>query len=333
MPSLARRLFPCRLCYIVPQMNRSATPASAAQRATPATLAGVGAIGLWCFSGVCYAVGSRAVGAMAYLALASAVGVLTIVILRVLRGGKPSELFRLPGRVMLAGFFGVAVYSVLLGGAMGMAEKRDLGHVMLLNYLWPIWILLLSLMMLDIRVSVWLVLIGALLGFGGVILATGIGSLRHRPASLWPHGMALLAGLLWAMYSVLLKKWEIPLERGGSTFHFTICAILSAAIGVGNGEWPGIHQFNAWAIFWVLLAGIGPVGLAYYWWEIGIKRGNVHLIALLAYFIPIASTALIGLFFHEAMTPALLPGAGMIAAGAYLGHRATINISNQRALG
>lgn len=45
------------------------------------------------------------------------------------------------------------------------------------------------------------------------------------------------------------------------------------------------------------------MGLAYHWWEIGVKRGNVPLISTLAYFIPVGSTLLIGLLFREAMGP------------------------------
>jgi drug/metabolite transporter (DMT)-like permease len=54
-----------------------------------------------------------------------------------------------------------------------------------------------------------------------------------------------------------------------------------------------------------------------------VKRGSVHLIALLAFFVPIVSAVLVGLLFREAMSPGLIPGAAMIAAAAFLGRRAT----------
>jgi drug/metabolite transporter (DMT)-like permease len=75
-------------------------------------------------------------------------------------------------------------------------------------------------------------------------------------------------------------------------------------------------------VFWILFIGIGPIGLAYHWWELGIKRGNVHLIAVLSYFIPVGSALLIGLLFREALNPALVPGALLITVGAWLGKRA-----------
>ncbi len=52
------------------------------------------------------------------------------------------------------------------------------------------------------------------------------------------------------------------------------------------------------------------------------KRGTVGLISLLAYFIPVGSSLLIGLFFRESMYPGLIPGAVLIAAGAWIVQRA-----------
>ncbi|HEX2973098.1 MAG TPA: EamA family transporter, partial [Tepidisphaeraceae bacterium] len=230
-------------------------------------------------------------------------------------------LFRPPGRVMVAGFFGVAVYSVLLVWAMGIAQERDLGAVLLLNYLWPIWMVLLGMSLLPGRTRVGWVVDGALLGFAGVAMGTlGVG---HRPVSLLPHAMALAGSFLWALYSVLLRRWKIPAEQGGSTFHFMVCALLAGGLAWKRGAWQGAGVLDAWSVGWILFGGIGPIGLAYYGWEIGVKRASVHLIALLAYFIPIGSAVLIGLFFHAAMSPRLILGAAMIAIGAWLGHRGT----------
>ena len=292
-----------------------------------ATLAGVGSIVLWCWSGVCYAVGSRAMGAMPYLSLACAVGVATIAITRALRGESVASLVRVPAHVMVAGFFGVAVYSVMLGWAMGTADESDLGQIMLLNYLWPIWIVLLGMVMVrDGRDGSpgagWMVGLGALMGFGGIVVARGMGAFSHRPASYLPHALAMVGGFLWALYSVLLRRWRVPTEKGGSTFHFIVCAVLAGTIGAMQGAWKSPGSMDAWSAMWVLFGGIGPVGLGYYWWEIAIKRGAVHLVTLLAYFIPIGSAVLIGLFFKEAMSRWLIVGAMMIAAGAWVGHRA-----------
>ena len=72
------------------------------------------------------------------------------------------------------------------------------------------------------------------------------------------------------------------------------------------------------ASFWVFFGAVGPVGLAYSWWETGVKKGPVFLIASLAYFIPVGSSLLIGLVFKESMNNGLLFGAVLIAIGAWM---------------
>ena len=262
-------------------------------------------------------------GVMPYLAASSAIGVLTIVLLYALKGRPIADLVRLPARVIVAGLLGIVVYSILLVGALALAEERYVATIMLINYLWPVEIVLLSLLLLDRRGKVWLAVLGAALGFIGVALARGPDAISRPPASVWPLLLAFAGSLLWAMYSVLLRKWGVPVERGGSTFQFAVLAIVSAIIATVFGHWRPIGDMSTSAIVLVILGGIGPVGLGYYWWEIGVKQGAVRFIALLAYFIPIGSAALIGIYFKEAMSAWLLPAAALITIGAVLGHVAT----------
>jgi drug/metabolite transporter (DMT)-like permease len=285
------------------------------------TLAAVGSILLWCASGVCFASGARLLGSMAYLTLMTATGVITVVLLQRFRGQPIADLIRLPVRVMVAGFWGVAFYTVILALAFGIAPERDIGQVNLLNYLWPVWIVLLSAVLIREKTRLLPTAAGVILGFAGIAVARGPVELLRVPENPLPLFLALLGGFLWACYSVLLRRWRIPAEQGGTAFHFTLCALMAAAVAGIRGEWQNLPPVGAEALFWILFGGIGPVGLAYHWWEIGVKRGHVPLISTLAYFIPIGSTLLIGLLFREAMGPGLLFGAVLIAAGAWLSGR------------
>lgn len=286
-----------------------------------ATAAAVGSILLWCASGVCFASGSRLLGPMAYLTLMTATGVITVTLLQLGRRRPLSELVLLPFRVIVAGFWGVAFYTVILALAFGIAPEREIGQVNLLNYLWPVWIVLLSPLLIREKTRPLLTAAGALLGFSGILVARGGSDLLRRPEAPLPLVLALLGGFLWACYCVLLRRWRISAEQGGTAFHFTVCAAMAAAVAAFRGEWRDLPPLGGEAIFWVLFGGIGPVGLAYHWWEIGVKLGNVPLISTLAYFIPIGSTLLIALLFREAMGPGLIPGAVLIAAGAWLAGR------------
>jgi drug/metabolite transporter (DMT)-like permease len=283
-----------------------------------ATFTGVGAIALWCWSGPCYAVGARALGAMPYLTFSTAVGAVVGALYHVKQGHALIELIRLPRRVFLAGFFGVAIYTILISLAAGMAEDADLGQVLLLNYAWPIWMVLLSLVLLEEKPCIKWVLIGAALGFGGVVVVKGAETFTRTPSSLLPHAMALIASILWALYSVLIKRWNVPEKNNASSLQFAVCSVMAALIGLVNGEWRAMPPIDLSALAWIVFFGVGPIGLGYYWWEVGVKRGSAHLLAVLAYFIPVGAAVLIGLLFKEAVSPGLLPGAMMIAAGAFL---------------
>ncbi len=283
-----------------------------------ATLGAIGSILLWCWSGICFRKGSEAMGTMVYLTFITGGGALTAGLLQYLHCRRLSDIFRLPSRVMVAGFFGVALYTVMLAAAFGMAAPSDIGLINLLNYLWPIWMVVFSIILLGDRPKPFLVISAVALGFLGVVMSRGIDPFYQLPSSFLPHALSLGGGFLWAMYCVLLRRWQIPEEKGGTVFHFFICSVLAGTIAAFKGQWQSLPPLTGTMLFWVLFGAVGPVGLAYYWWEIGVKRGSIRLIASLAYFIPIGSSILISLIFKESMSAGLLPGAILIAGGAWM---------------
>jgi drug/metabolite transporter (DMT)-like permease len=298
--------------------NQLKNESSVSRSTIRATLAATGSILLWCWSGVCFRKGGEALGDMVYLTLMTGSGVLTVLIIQGLKRKSLSDLYRIPFRVKLAGFFGVALYTVMLAAAFGMADPGDIGQINLVNYLWPIWMVVLGIVLLKDKPNVLMTLVGAFFGFIGVAISRDLDSFTRPPGALVPYVLALTGGFLWAVYSVLLRKWNIPEEEGGTAFHFAICAVVSAFIAVIKGQWNNMPEWSIATIFWILFGGIGPVGLGYYWWEIGVKKGAVNLIATLAFFIPIGSSIFIGIIFKEAMSTGLIPGAVLISFGAWL---------------
>lgn len=286
-----------------------------------ATLFAVGSILLWCWSGVCFARGGRLLGPGVYLTFMTAVGAATIVTLQFLRRRPLADLVLLPLPVVISGFFGVAVYTLMLALAFGIADQADLGQVNLLNYLWPIWIVILSLFLLGEKRGRGATAGGVVLGFAGVAAARGLEELGRFPLDWRPHILALLGGFLWALYCVLLRRWRVPEEKGGTAFHFTLCAIMAAVVATWRGEWQGLTGLSFESVLWIVFGGVGPVGLAYHWWEIGMKRGNTNVLIPLAYFIPVGSSLLIGLLYKESMNAGLIPGSLLITAGAWLASR------------
>lgn len=295
--------------------SKPASPDSSLLASLPAVIS----IILWCFSGVCFRKGSELLGPMPYLMFMTGGGAAFALLIHAVRGKSVVEVLRLPVRVVASGFFGVAVYTVLLALAFGTAQPRDLGLINLLNYLWPVWIVLLSILFLGDVPRRMPLIAGVAAGFLGLMVSRGPGWLQWPSGSLLPHLMSLSGAFMWAVYSVLLRRWRISEEQGGTTVHFFFCALIAGVLLLIRGEWP--EKFTMESILWIIFGAAGPVGSAYYFWEIGIKRGSVSLIASLSYFIPIGSSVAIGLIFSEAMNVGLIPGAVLIALGAWLVRR------------
>lgn len=287
------------------------------------TAAGLLAVALWCWSGPALAAGSRALGPLPFLTIATLVGVVTGTVFHLVRGGSFVRLVRLPGRVAVAGFFGVAVYTLLLTYAVALADERDLGQVVLINYLWPVLVVLLGGLLVDDRPRVAPLLLAAMLGFIGVALCRGMETFTRPAGSLLPHGLAFVGALAWALYSVVLRRWRVPEESCGSTLSFFFCALLAAALGLHDGSLGRTPPVTIGAVVWIIVYGVGAVGLGYPLWELGMKRGAAHLIAVAAYFIPLVSAALMAVLFHEAATGWLIPGALFITGGAFVAARAS----------
>ena len=53
----------------------------------------------------------------------------------------------------------------------------------------------------------------------------------------------------------------------------------------------------------MLAQGLGPVGLAFYLWDMGMKHGNIRLIGVLSYATPLLSTLLLAAFGLGQPTP------------------------------
>jgi drug/metabolite transporter (DMT)-like permease len=255
---------------------------------------------------------------MVYLTFITGGGAITAVILQLARRQSLAAVLIPPVRVMVAGFFGVALYTVMLAAAFGLAPESDIGQINLLNYLWPVWVVVFGIVLLKNRPNPYLTLTGILLGLSGVMISRGFDQFTQLPTDFLAHVLAVVGGVMWALYSVLLRKWQISEDQGGTAFNFGVCSVLACTIAVTMKQWQNMPAWSNEAFFWVFFGAVGPVGLAYSWWEIGVKKGPVFLIASLAYFIPIGSSLLIGLIFKEAMNNGLILGAVLIAMGAWL---------------
>jgi drug/metabolite transporter (DMT)-like permease len=159
----------------------------------------------------------------------------------------------------------------------------------LINYLWPLLIVVFAGLLAGVKVrgGQWL---GTVLGLvAAVLLVTRGESIEVRPEFLPGYLAALGAALIWALYSVLNRRFaDVP-----SAAITVACAGVAVLGGVAHGlfETTVSPTASQWVV--LLVMGIGPVGAAFWLWDHGTKRGDIALLGSLSYLAPLLSTLLL----------------------------------------
>lgn len=159
----------------------------------------------------------------------------------------------------------------------------------LLNYLWPLLIVLFAGLLPGVKVR-GAQIVGTLLGLcAAILLVTRGQSVRIAPDYLPGYAAALAAAAIWAAYSVLNRRHaNVP-----SAAISVACAGVAALGTVAHLLLEKTVSPSA-AQWLVLLAmGIGPVGAAFWLWDRGTKHGDIALLGSLSYLAPLLSTLLL----------------------------------------
>lgn len=229
--------------------------------------------------------------------------------------GELPRLRAIPLRVYAFGTLGLFGYHFLYFSALRMAPAAEAG---LIAYLWPLFIVLLSGLLPGERLGP-LHIIGALLAFAGAALIVLRGGAAFEPAVLPGLGLAFLCAITWAVYSVASRRLgDVPTVAVVVYCLVTAALSLPAHLALETTVWPDAMGWLA-----IVALGTGPVGIAFYTWDIGMKRGDIQLLGVASYAAPLLSTlALIGGGYATA-TPSLGIAALLITAGAALAARAS----------
>jgi drug/metabolite transporter (DMT)-like permease len=187
----------------------------------------------------------------------------------------------------------------------------------LINYTWPLLIVLLSAVLLGLRLTGRHVA-GTVLGAAGCALLLG-GAGAHLSAAYLPGYLAAVASAItWATYSVLSRRFaRVPT---GAVAGFCAASALLAAASHFAVEATVAPDGKTWLA--VLAMGVGPVGGAFFLWDVGMKRGDPRLLGTLAYATPVASTLLLCAGGFATFSATLLASAVLVAAGGLVAARA-----------
>lgn len=231
-------------------------------------------------------------------------------------GGLPL-LRKVPKRVYLFGTIGLFGYHALYFSALRLAPTAEAG---LIAYLWPLLIVLFSGLLPNERLKRGH-LVGAALGFAGAALIMSGGNAGFSAQHLPGYALALLCAVTWSGYSVLSR-----LVGDAPTATVAVFCLASAALSLP------LHLLFEETVFpqtltgWAAIAGLGlgPVGLAFFVWDIGVKQGDIQLLGTNSYAAPLLSTLVLVLAGVAAPSMTLLWATLLITGGALVAARASI---------
>jgi len=250
-----------------------------------ATLCGLSAIGLWASLAV---LTTTAAGIPPFQLLALTFGISGGLgcIWQLRPGGNGVAALRQPfaaAALAIAGLFGYhALYFIAFSRAPAV-------EVNLVNYLWPLLIVLFSALLPGVRVYLrqWL---ATLLGLAGAVLVITRGqSLAIEAQHALGYLAALGAALTWGAYSVLNRRFGAAPSSAIAGSCLAV-GVLGAVVHLASGVWvaPSATQWAA-----ILAMAIGPVGAAFWLWDRGTKHGDIVLLGIASYAAPFLSTLLL----------------------------------------
>lgn len=224
----------------------------------------------------------------------------------------PSQ-WRIPARTLALGVYGLFAYHFLLFIALRHAPPVEAN---LVNYLWPLLIVVLAPVVLpDVALRLPHVL-AALLGFGGAAIAM-VGGRELSGTLAWGYLPALAAAFIWATYSLLTKRVAAFPTTAIGLFGL-VSGVLSLLCHVVL-EPAASLQARDWALLAVL--GLGPLGASFFLWDKALKLGDARHIGILSYITPLASTALLLLVSGRPFSWSIAISTAMIISAAVLGMR------------
>ena len=224
--------------------------------------------------------------------------------------------WRVPARTLALGVYGLFGFHFLLFMALRQAPPLQAN---LVNYLWPLGMVLMAPWLLPGVRFHWRYVGAALLGFAGAAIAIVSRPGAGAGAAGWHAGyfFALASAFVWASYSLLTQR---------------VAAFPSAAVG-GFAALSGVLALACHLAFepatalslrdmaLVAALGLGPLGGAFFLWDAALKRGDARRIGLLAFLTPLLSTAVLIAAQGQRASPNLALALALIVGAALWGER------------
>jgi len=230
------------------------------------------------------------------------------------KGELGLQYLRQPIPVWVLGVGSYFGYHFCYFAAMNNAPAVD---VSLIAYLWPLFIVLFAALLPGESLLLKQV-VGALVALFGcwlIIANKAEGSDGFDIENMQGYLLAFACALIWSSYSVLSRfVKQVSTDVVGWYCFFT--AILAWFAHLYWEESVQPETFKHW--LGVVGLGIGPMGLAFFTWDYGVKRGNLPLLGVLSYSAPLISVLLLIIWGDARLTLNLILACIAIVLGSLI---------------
>ncbi|MCB1547651.1 MAG: EamA family transporter [Hyphomicrobiaceae bacterium] len=289
----------------------------AQQSTRTATLRGIVAIVLWAGLATLTTL-ARPVPPFQLAAMTFAIAAVLGLLLGWRQGVRLAELQRVPIRAWVLGIYGLLGFHACYFFSLSAAPAVEAN---LINYTWPLLIVVMSGLLpasLGGGRLRWWHLAGALLGFAGTVLLLGAGERAQLSGSFAGYAAAFASAFIWSSYSVASRLFPgVPNHAVTGYCAGTALGALGLHLALETTVWPAVA--TAWLA--IVAAGVGPVGLAFFLWDDGVKHGHIRVLGVASYATPLLSTLLLNFTGQGQATASVWLAAVAISAGALVASR------------
>lgn len=170
------------------------------------------------------------------------------------------------------------------------SSEKSIEMYILFN-IWPTLSIIMLACLKEEKINI-LSIMGILISFFGIVLINyhpEINFIDNFYKDPFSYSLIFLAAVLWAIYSIYVKKQSNGTNAISLYFILTAIALWILTFITQGFTLPEVNKINA---YFIIFINAFFFAMGYLAWNVGIIKGNLSILIMLAYFTPILSSVL-----------------------------------------